>query len=1322
MGSNVLPSLSTNYLSGTTEPRSLSIALIGPDQSRRRMMSLALAEDGRASVSEFESYPKRSDQLLWLTEQSFDVIVLDLDCDPNVVLELVGKFSVNESATVMVYSEQADTKLAVRCVRAGASEFLLLPLEAGVVTEALERAREIRVEKTQPAQATAGHLFAFVCAKGGCGATTIACNLAIALAADTSQKTLLIDLALPIGDAALALGVAAEYSTEDAIRNAGLLDTRILNQLLVKHRSGLYVLAAPSDIPGTKGSGDAIDKLIAVARSEFDHVIVDVGSRIDLMGTTLFRQASTVYLVTLSGVSELRNSNRLISQFFPAGGPNLEIVINRFESYLLRIKEDDLARALGRPVRWTAPEDRDVAREMQNGEIGTGSTRISRLSMEMAAAITDRAVLQEKKKDSRPRVSIKAESCGEYEMPDVMYVPPVIAPPAFAPATPVIRWPMPAQIAYGEALSAAQLNATASIAGTLVYSPPSGNVLPAGTHELSVSFTPANSEHYTAAQATVTLAVERATPAMAWLKPGSIAYGTALGAGQLNATASVPGRFDYSPAPGEVLAAGTHTLSVIFTPEESENYVTVKRSVPIVVKSAAPALAWSSLDPMLYGTPVSDGHLCATAAVPGKFEYSVKPGEMLDAGSHTLTARFTPTDSANYTSAEASVELIVDRATPVITWSSPDPIPNGTHLSEMQLCATASVPGRLDYSPASGAVLGAGMHGLSVTFTPADTKNYTKAEAEVTLHVAKALPVLEWTNPDPIRYGTKLSAKQLCAMASVPGEFDYTPALGEVLTAGTHTLSATFIPADSANFAPVRETVSLEVAKAIPSVAWPAPHSLRSSTVLGDQHLCATSPLPGKFEYTPGPGKALLAGTHTLSVTFTPTDTENYATTHATVTIKVVDRPVPAAGKPSAYSDAAEKANDATTRGAASQNVEKATSPIEWPSPPEPIEYNTASSAAQFDATPPSPAVFKDVLADGEVLVPRMQTRAAIPPLPDAETLKPAQAKAEPQAERGASEPPDSAKVEKFPEPVQKSEPAPRPAPAAEATSMVDPLDWLIVPADQPRASGYGREVSETKEAGHKKWIFVGAGALLLLCILWAFFFVHSRPKSSARGTTTQVPVTADAQSSSDESTAASTLVVTPNGPITPANAAKPSPGQSQDAQAQDQWTHAPVLPNQVQTDMMRNQLNAPARIPQGAQKQGASNAPPPTNFSADGLGGNSAMANVFGGGRAPTVVAAAPHGPVSVPGDIAMRFLIQKRLPEYPANAKLSRVSGTVQLDATISKDGKIEALHVASGPAMLRDAALYAVRTWRYRPYILNNQPVEVQTTINVAFSLDQ
>jgi protein TonB len=92
----------------------------------------------------------------------------------------------------------------------------------------------------------------------------------------------------------------------------------------------------------------------------------------------------------------------------------------------------------------------------------------------------------------------------------------------------------------------------------------------------------------------------------------------------------------------------------------------------------------------------------------------------------------------------------------------------------------------------------------------------------------------------------------------------------------------------------------------------------------------------------------------------------------------------------------------------------------------------------------------------------------------------------------------------------------------------------------------------------------------------------------------------------------------------------------------------------------------------------------------------------------------------VNISGGVAQGMLLNKTTPIYPPIAKAARVSGTVVLQATISKTGTIENLRVVSGPAMLQQAALDAVRSWRYKPYMLNSEPVEVETSVNVVFTL--
>src|SRR6202034_2765713 len=103
-------------------------------------------------------------------------------------------------------------------------------------------------------------------------------------------------------------------------------------------------------------------------------------------------------------------------------------------------------------------------------------------------------------------------------------------------------------------------------------------------------------------------------------------------------------------------------------------------------------------------------------------------------------------------------------------------------------------------------------------------------------------------------------------------------------------------------------------------------------------------------------------------------------------------------------------------------------------------------------------------------------------------------------------------------------------------------------------------------------------------------------------------------------------------------------------------------------------------------------------------------MGSVFGSGNGPKVQAAAPKK-INISAGVAVGNLIQKTQPVYPPIAKAARVSGTVVLQATISKTGTIENLRVISGPAMLQEAAMDAVKSWRYRPYLLNSDPVEVE-----------
>jgi pilus assembly protein CpaE len=345
--------LTTPFLPESTEAHDtgiLSVALIGPDESRRNSILLALEGCPNVRTHAFVSYPATLADLPRMLDQDHDVVVESISDDT--------------SRTVMVFSAQTDHDLVVESMRAGAREFLALPLSCNELARALERA-SIRRPGVRPKSAM-GSFFVFMGTKGGCGVTTLASNFGVSLARESHERVLLIDLGLPLGDVAIHLGIAAEYSTENAFRDIDRLDTSLLSTLLNRHSSGVYVLSAPAEFPVTAVTPELMEKLLAVARQSFDYVVIDAGSRIDLMNSALFDVMGTIYLVTQIGVSELRNANRLISQFFATRGRKLQIVVNRYVPQNMLFDEEHVHKALTRAPQWKIPNDSVSARRTRN--------------------------------------------------------------------------------------------------------------------------------------------------------------------------------------------------------------------------------------------------------------------------------------------------------------------------------------------------------------------------------------------------------------------------------------------------------------------------------------------------------------------------------------------------------------------------------------------------------------------------------------------------------------------------------------------------------------------------------------------------------------------------------------------------------------------------------------------------------------------------------------------------------------------------------------------------------------------------------------------
>lgn len=172
-------------------------------------------------------------------------------------------------------------------------------------------------------------------------------------------------------------------------------------------------------------------------------------------------------------------------------------------------------------------------------------------------------------------------------------------------------------------------------------------------------------------------------------------------------------------------------------------------------------------------------------------------------------------------------------------------------------------------------------------------------------------------------------------------------------------------------------------------------------------------------------------------------------------------------------------------------------------------------------------------------------------------------------------------------------------------------------------------------------------------------------------------------------------------------------------SEAARRQTQKNARPSREQAQMMDDQLHTPTRLQMKATLE--EQAPlPPGGFAAadiDELEKSKSIGAVFSSPKQPPEQIAFQQA-ISVPPGVALSLLIQKTQPVYPLIAKQGQVSGTVVLAAIISKTGNVENLRVVSGPVMLRISAVNAVRAWRFKPYLLYNQPTAIETTINVHF----
>jgi pilus assembly protein CpaE len=287
-----------------------------------------------------------------------DLVIVDIRGDASSSMSSIERLRAGAAgAGIFAIATAADPDLILQSMRAGANEFFTWPPDEETFHGAIRRTSGRR-EAVQGARPSATTLV-FFGAKGGAGTTTVSVNCGVELARLSKRSTVIVDLKPGLGEVALFLGVRPRYSLLDAIDNLHRLDREFLRELVVKHKSGLEILAGSDqfDRPGA-ADGGAIEELFRLLARQYEYILVDAGSQINSCTVAALYTADTIFLVANPDVPSIRNSQRLLDRVRQLGacGERVRVLLNRAaEPYPIPPKQ--IEGALGHPIHHTFPSD-----------------------------------------------------------------------------------------------------------------------------------------------------------------------------------------------------------------------------------------------------------------------------------------------------------------------------------------------------------------------------------------------------------------------------------------------------------------------------------------------------------------------------------------------------------------------------------------------------------------------------------------------------------------------------------------------------------------------------------------------------------------------------------------------------------------------------------------------------------------------------------------------------------------------------------------------------------------------------------------------------
>jgi pilus assembly protein CpaE len=348
----------------------LRIALVDPDDdTREALKAMLLGRDTvwlEADCSRYEFFPDVIEQT------SPDVGVVSLDAHPDRAIELIQRLVAEAPETaILAISESADGQIILRTIRAGAREFLTLPLAEEDLSGALQRVSQQKFGSSEGGGRSC-EVLAIAGATGGVGTTSTAVNLGCVLAAQPNNSVALLDLDLALGDADVFLDSIPDYTLADVVQNIARLDIQLLKRSLTKHSSGLFLLPRPVELHDTAAiTEESVRKVIGLLKASFSHLIIDLSKTYSPIDMAAIETATRVVLVTQLDLPCLRNVVRLMMSFEEADGlhEKVEIVVNRagLESGQISLKK--AKDTLGRDVFALLPNDYRTMVEVRNNGV-----------------------------------------------------------------------------------------------------------------------------------------------------------------------------------------------------------------------------------------------------------------------------------------------------------------------------------------------------------------------------------------------------------------------------------------------------------------------------------------------------------------------------------------------------------------------------------------------------------------------------------------------------------------------------------------------------------------------------------------------------------------------------------------------------------------------------------------------------------------------------------------------------------------------------------------------------------------------------------------